>query len=207
MGGKQALGKIFGVCVLCLCLIGILPTLAHTEQILYGVTFNNQLITINTTTGAGTLVGNLNSPMFAFGLGTRGNKLYAYDQVNDRIQELNPLTAQTINSINIGAGHLIGEGGLTFRSDGIGFLSQSSGSVGQLFSFDITVPNSTPITVINGLVPSMDGLDFNSSGVLYGIQQWQTVLQNGTGLYTINTSTGATTLVGNTGLTDFDLAG
>ncbi len=186
---------------MCALFLLLIPARGQTET-LYGITFNEQLITINTSTGLGTLVGNLDTSMAAFGLGTRNGNLYAYDQVADRIRQLDPLTAHTLNTINIGAGHLVGEGGLAFRSDGIGFLSQSSGNVGTLFSFDITVPSSQNISGVNGLTPSMDGLDFNSADVLYGISQ------ESSDFYTIDQTTGTTTFIGSTGFTDADgLAG
>ncbi len=164
--------------------------------VLYGITFGNQLVTINPVTGVGSLVGNLSSPMAAFGLGVRGNQLYTYDQTADLIRELNPFTAASIGSIDIGAGNLSGEGAIDFRaSDGIGYLSSSAGGVGRLFSFDITVPSSTPITAVAGLNPSLDGLAFNSSNVLFGISQGATQLVN------VNQLTGTTTVVGNTGIT------
>lgn len=182
-------------------------------EILYGITFSStipsteQLITIDTSTGAGTLVGNLDTQMQSFGLGTRNGGLYAYDQDADLIRQLDPATGHTLNSIDIGAGNLVGEGGLTFRSDGIGFLSESIGAVGTLYSFDITVPSSTNISGNNGLIPSMDGLDFNSADILYGTNQVTPGGLATRGLYTIDQTTGATTLIGDTGITDNDLSG
>jgi hypothetical protein len=165
-------------------------------ELLYAVTFGDQLIRVDTATGAGALVGPLSSPMAAFGLGFRGPNLYTFDQTADLLRQLNPPTGATVASINIGVGNLAGEGAVDFRGDGIGFLSQSSGGTGQLFRFDITVPGSTPITGPGGLIPSMDGLAFAPDGTLYGIRQ------GGGALYTINPTTGATTLVGLTGLGD-----
>lgn len=169
---------------------------ANAAEILYGITFGNQLIRIDTATGIGTLVGPLDTPMAAFGLGTRVGRLYTFDQTADRIRELDPNTGATITTIDIGVGNLIGEGSLTFRNDGIGFMSRSSGGVGDLFSFDITVPSSTAITPPGGLVPSMDGMDFSPGGLLYGLSQ------DTSALHTIDQATGATTLIGDTGLDD-----
>ena len=179
----------------------LIPARGQTET-LYGITFNEQLITINTSTGLGNLVGNLDTAMGGFGLATRSGKLYTFDQTADRIRELDPLTAHTLNTINIGVA-TIGEGGITFRSDGIGFMSRSSGGIGTLWSFDITVPSSTNISGDDGLRPSMDGLDFNSADALYGITQ-SSNLYGSHKLYTINQTTGATTLIGDTGITDND---
>src|ERR1043165_8498907 len=87
-------------------------------QIFYGITNGNQLITIDPTTGAGTLVGPLSSNMQSTGLGFRGNTLSAWDTVTNQLQQLDPATAATVATINIGV--VAGGGGdLTFRSDGM----------------------------------------------------------------------------------------
>lgn len=157
---------------------------------LYGITFNNQLITINPTTGAGTFVGNLDSSMLAYGIAVRNGNLYAYDQTADLIRQIDPATGHTLSSINIGAGGLVGEGDLAFRSDGIGFLSTSGTSI-ALLRFDITVPSSSVVSTERVL---FDGLAFNSSDVLYGMSQG--VTDGSSTLYTFNQTTGATSLVG-----------
>jgi len=177
----------------------LIPSGGQTET-LYGITFANQLITIDTSTGVGTLVGNLDTPMSAFGLGTLYGNLYTFDQESDRIRQLDPLTANTLNTIDIGVS-TGGEGGLTFRSDGIGFLSRSSGLVGTLWSFDIPLTSTTNISGDDSLNPGMDGLDFNSTGVLYGISQSFSSYGSHK-LYTIDQTTGITTLIGDTGITD-----
>lgn len=164
---------------------------------LLGITFNEELIRINTTTGAGTLIGVVPTNLDAFGLGFRGSRLYTYDQNADRVRELNPATGAILATIDIGTGDLTGEGAFDIRNDGSGFLSVS-GVLSQLFSFDITVPSSTPITAPGAFSPSMDGLAFDSSGVLYGLSQGSTDGGNSK-LYTVNQTTGATTLVGSLG--------
>jgi hypothetical protein len=51
----------------------------------------------------------------------------------------------------------------------------------------------------------MNGLGLNSAGVLYGIQSsGHAVLAFGTNLFTLNTLTGAPTLVGDTGFDKFN---
>ncbi|MSU78566.1 MAG: hypothetical protein EXS16_10785 [Gemmataceae bacterium] len=164
---------------------------------LYGITVStNELITINTTTGAGTLVGPLSSSMNSWGIASRANQLYAWDGTASRLRELNPATGATVNTINIGAiPGPFGEGDLTFRSDGIGFLTAQPG-IGQFWRFDPTVPNSTLVGTIN---PPMDGLAFDAKGILYGLAN------GGATLHTIDPVTAVTTLVGNTGITGFGL--
>jgi hypothetical protein len=173
-----------------LAVVTMVPAVAQAQQVLYAVTFSDELLSINTSNGAGTLIGNLDSGMAAFGLGDRGTSLYTFDQIADRVKELDPLTGATLNTIDIGVA-TVGEGAITYRSDGIGFLSRSSGSTGTLWDFDITGPSSN---TIGGLNPSMDGMDFDGSDVLYGMSQ------TSASLYTINQANATTTLVGNSGL-------
>jgi hypothetical protein len=62
----------------------------------------------------------------------------------------------------------------------------------ELFSFDVTVPNST---LVNGaLGTTFDGYAFSPTNVLYALEQ------GGQRLHTINPATGTATLVGNTGI-------
>src|ERR1051325_2678749 len=183
-----------------MALVGV-STGTAGAQTLYGVTYSPpQLITINTATGAGTLVGNLNPAIIADGIAFRGAKLYVMDGTSQNIYEINPATGATLATINIGAPPgSFGEGGMAFRSDGIGFLIGFSPT--PLIRFDITVPSST---VIAPVVPAfiLDEMAFNASDVLYGISQSTGLPFNdvSTQLYTINQATGAMTLVGPSGI-------
>jgi hypothetical protein len=187
------------VCLAMMC--GLITPGTAKADLLYAVTFDNELLSIDMSTGKGALVGNLeDSPVGAFGLSDRGTSVYTFHQHKGRIKELDLATGGTLATIDIGV-DTGGEGALAFRSDGIGFISRSWGSTGQLWSFDITVPSSTAITVSGGLDPCMDGLDFDGSDVLYGISP------STDSLYTINQSTGATTLVGATNVSSGSYAG
>lgn len=178
---------------------------AKAVQTLYGINStatdgSGFLFTIDTNTGASTLVGPLSSSMGAFGLGIRDNKLYTYDQIANPqvIRQLDPLTGATVNTINIGTPQLIAEGDLTFRSsDGIGFLTSVFGPnsvVAPLYSFDITVPS---YTYIGSMGIFMDGLEY-WNGTLYGLSQNYTDPPKK--LYTINPTNAALTLIGSTGV-------
>jgi len=163
---------------------------------LIGITFDDELISIDTSTGAGTLIGNVDTLIAAIGLSTFGGKLYTFDQNADRVQELDPLTGSTLNTIDIGSLNIIGEGSMAFRSDGLGFLTDTHGGVGNLFSFDITTGTRSLIGGYEVLNPSMDGLAFDSSDTLFGLSQKYS------GLYTINQGTAKTTFRGASGVTD-----
>jgi len=178
----------FHAAVAALAGLAVAAGTAHA-QTLYGITITgNELITINTSTGAGTLVGPLSSNMNAFGIAFRGNKLYAFDDVADRLRELNPATGATVNTIDVGI-TISAEGDIVFRSDGLGLLSAQGPP--SLYRFDVTAPNSVLVGPLN---PPMDGLAFNAAGVLYGLRD------NGSALYTVDPATASTTLIGNTGI-------
>jgi hypothetical protein len=174
-------------------LLALAPGLAKAET-LYGVTYTGgQLITIDPTTGAGTLVGTFappaNSPT---GLAIRQpNQLFVLSDTTQLLYQIDPATGSVLSTINIGMppGALL-EGDLTFRSDGVGFLALSF-PVFQLWTFTPTAGSAALVGTCN---PGMDGLAFNSAGVLYGLDEGCDKL------YTINPATGATTLIGNTGL-------
>jgi hypothetical protein len=167
---------------------------------LYATTFQapDQLLSVDPTTGAGTLIGNM-STIFPFGLADRGTELYTFDSFDaNSIVKIDPATGNTLQKISINPPGITGEGGLAFRSDGLGFLTSAFGAAGQLWSFDIATASSTYIGPVS---PSMDGLDFNGSDVLYAIDQGLFTAALPYDLYTIDQTSGATTLVGSTGVT------
>ncbi|MHC4642535.1 MAG: DUF7901 domain-containing protein [Planctomycetota bacterium] len=179
--------------------IRINPSAPSTQSYkLYATTFQaiDQLLSINPTTGAGSLIGNM-STLSPFGLSDRGTELYTFDKASDgnSIVRLDPTTGNTMYRIDINPQNITGEGALAFRSDGTGFLASCSNDYGNLWSFDITVPISTHI---GGFQPSMDGLDFSPGGVLYGLEQG--TLSPTYKLYTIDQTTATPTLVGDTGV-------
>jgi hypothetical protein len=168
----------------------LVPAAAQAAPVLYGITFlGNQLITIDIATGAGTVVGPLDSSMGAYGLGTVGTDLYTFDQTADLLRELDPATGDTLGSVALGIGNLIGEGAIDFRSDGTGFLTTASPGP-NLYSFT-TAGGGTLIGTTSQVI---DGLAFDSTDTLYGL------IQAGANLVTINQATGALTVVGPTGL-------
>ena len=193
----KCVSKFLWAAAVCVFLLG--ATSVETKAAtLYWVTFGDQLITIDTTTGAGTLVGSLDTGMAAFGLSDRAGALYTFDQTADVVVQLDPATGASLATFNIGV-TTVGEGGIAFRSDGIGFLSRSAGSTGILWDFDITGPSNN--LVDSSLNPSMDGLDFDGSDVLFGLSQ------SSGDLYTINQTTGVTTFIGDPGVSASGLGG
>ncbi len=166
------------------------PACADT---IYGITNDDNLLKINTSDPtAATAVGTLDTVSASLGLFFNGSSLYVYDTNNNVLRQINPATAATVSTINIGLAALPGEGDVAFQN-GVGFLAStdapdgSFSTTGTLFRFTLT---GNSATVVSAAIPQLDGLAFSSTGTLYGLSQ------GGAALYTINTSTGVATEVG-----------
>lgn len=133
-----------------------------------------------------------------------GNDLYVFNQSNDTVSKVDPTTGNVLTTYNLGALgiNVTGEGTFAMHSDLTGFTSSSSGSVGTYYRFDLNA--STASLIGSGI--SFDGVDYAPNGILYGLTQSATTL-GGSQLRTINTVTGATTLIGSTGIEGEALAG
>jgi len=177
-------------------LVLIIAGLSHAD-FLYAVTMDDELLSLDPVTGAGSLIGILDTVMSSFGLASRGEAIYSFDQQTNRLRQLDPQTAGTLSTIDIGA-TIVGEGGIAFRSDGTGFLASSFYTAEELWSFDMSVPDSK---IIGTLDIGMDGLAFNEDDILYGLSQMSY------DLYTINPVNAELTLVGSTGLTSQTILG
>jgi len=162
-----------------------------------GVTFlDNQLISIDTTTGAGTLIGPLGTAVSPFGLANVNGKLYTFDSNADVITQLNPATGATVATYSIGIGPVLGQGGLAFQSSTVGFLTSALdptkfNPVNDLYRFDLATGTSTLIAHTSD---TLEAIAFGPSNMLYGLGKLDG------DLYAINPSTGAMTLVGNVGV-------
>lgn len=156
----------------------------QASSLLLGVNFSNQLIRIDPATGASTLIGALDSPMSPFGIANRNGQFYVYDQIADLVRRIDPATGHTLQSINIGAGHLVGEGDITFDAAGNGYLAVSSG---EFFRFDVVTGTSTLIS--SSLPLNVDGMTF-VGGTLYAFTDFTSA-----NWLTINPITGAVTVI------------
>lgn len=180
---------------------------ASTNDSLFGITFfTNQLITIDTTTGEGHLVGNIGANVSGYGLAAYQNKLYTFNPNDQTIDQLNVTNGTIVSSKATGTMNLQGEGDLAIRSDtGIGFIASAFDEAGNpthpLYTFDVTT--GTAAFVANTAV-TLDGLAFDSNNTLYAIGQGDV---NGgdpaagdATLYTVNQATGALTTIGMLGV-------
>ncbi len=187
-----------------LIISGIVVSAWTTQSIvcadsLYAITNDDNLLSVKTSNLAATAkVGTLDTVAASLGLFLDGSSLYVYDTNANVLRQINPLTAATIGTINIGLAAVPGEGDVAFRN-GVGFLAStyapdgSFSTTGTLFQFTLSANSAS---VVSATIPQLDGLAFSPAGVLYGLSQ------GGAALYTINQITGAATEVGTgTGIT------
>jgi len=166
---------------------------AGATPVLFGITFDgsvagDRLVRIDTRTGAGSPLGSTGAAMAPFGLGSRGNVLYAYDQRADLLREIDPTDGHVVSQTPIGAGNLAGEGSLEFAPDGTGRIATAGTTSGSLWRFDLETGTASLVT--GHLAPSLDGLAFDPmTGTLYGISQ------AAYGLYTVDPLSGTTTMI------------
>lgn len=177
--------------LLTLALATVAPVAARADYLLGITYFGNQLVRIDPTTGAGALVGNLGTNVAAFGLAQRGGNLYTFDSVDSTVRQINPTTGAAGSAINVGMPAVLGQGGLAFRADGIGFVSSalnpsSFAPENDLYRFDIATGTSA---LVGRSSTALAGLAF-LGGTLYGIGKTDDTL------YTVNQTTAALTAVG-----------
>jgi hypothetical protein len=174
-------------------------TNAQSAARVYAVTFWDRLfITIDTNSGAGTLITNL--PVSPSDLAERGGKLWLFSagSTAEWLTQVDAWTGAVLGQKPFAGSINGGEGALDFAADGTAIAAKSSEGTGTLFRIDMALTNVVPITADGGLVPSLDGIAFDADGVLYGLNQNNGGLFT---LYTVSTNTGATTPVGSLGIT------
>jgi hypothetical protein len=189
------------VCAVALVVVGLSagPVGAQsTVQDLYAITSDKKLLRLDLDTGAGTLVATLNVVGSPYGLAslklphgesaglwtvTTSNLLYRVDPYSGRVLVTNVL-----------AGPTTGSGGLAWRhflSDRA-FIAQTLNSTGTLIRLDYSTGT---LVVVGALSPPMEGLDINDQGTIFGLSAGSSP-----GLYFINATNAATTLIGSLGL-------
>ena len=165
--------------------------------------FGNQLIAVNTTTGVGSLIGPLSTPMSPLRPGVGRQQPLHVRLDRRRSRRINTATGATQATFNIGLrpGALLGQGGLAFQNGSVGFLTSALDpstltNANDLYRFDIGTGKST---LIAHTAVALEAIAFNAGGVLYGLGKADGLGGDGN-LYTINTANGTMTLVGNVGV-------
>lgn len=150
---------------------------------LYGIT-GSQLIQINTTTGAGTLIGNHGTGCNALDADNAGN-LYA---LSSNLYLINKTTAAATLIGPLGSG-LSSAGDLAFDASGNLYASFTNGNLGR-----VNVSTGAGVNVGPFGFSAVWGLDW-CDGILYAITASGQLLN-------VNPSTGAGTLLFNTGISN-----
>ena len=185
--------------------LGLVGNSAHSQQTLYGITFPGTLITIDTTTGKGTIVNPATAAgngVEAMGLAFHPNgKLYTFDRSTVSFFELS-----TITGLKVGGGKLatfpppgtpvLVPGSIAFDNAGLGYFMNGSvpgfgGSLGErAYTFDVTLPSPamTQLSLTGTGYPR--ALAVNSFGGLFCYDE-----QND--LYSVSKTTGSKTLIAN----------
>ena len=173
------------------------------DGLLYGISnASNSLITINTTTGAGTLVAGLSGPMSGRNAPdvtfTSDGTLYTWSEASpDRLNSVNTTT---------GASTEIGPNPLSTFQFGLGADSTDTvyakNGDGMIYTVDKTTGATT--FVVDIIEPGSccqfdNAFAFDSSDVAYTIDRIGGGSSVGD-LYTIDLTTGAATLIGTTGV-------
>ncbi len=176
--------------------VGLLARPSQADTVLGVTLFDNQLISINTTTGTGTLVGSLSTSELPYGLASANNNLYTFDSTADVIRQLNPATGATQATLPIGIPPVLGQGGLAFQSSTVGFLTTALNPTtfnvaNHLYRFNISTGTST---LVGSTSDTLEAIAFSPGGTLFGLGK------NDGNLYTVNPATAALALVGNVGV-------
>lgn len=163
----------------------------HCDGTLYGVNRSsdgqpNQLVTINTSTGAATVVGPLSQEPSDAGLtfGADGRLYMAQVNVPHDFFRVDPATAVLTTIGPLGANVQLT--GLAGRADGSIFGFDRTGD--QLVTVNTSTGAATAVGPVSTPTLNLVGLDFDTSGTLWGIA-------NSGAIVTFNTSTGADTQV------------
>ena len=145
---------------------GVAQTIPPGNQMLFGLTFfKNELITINPTTGEGTLVQNASETISGYGLATYQERLFTFNPNTNTLDQLSTIDGQVVQRTDIGVSGLRGEGDLAIRSDtGMAYLASAFDSDGNpthpLYTFNVNLGVAS-VKLTNTPV-ALDGLAFDS---------------------------------------------
>ncbi len=189
------------------------PLSAQTSggnQVLFGLTFfQNQLVTVDASTGQASVVGTASENITGYGLATYQNRLYTFNPNMNEIDQLSMIDGHVVSRTPFSVTGLKGEGDIAIRSDtGIGFLAsaldQNGNPTHPFFGFDIRTGTAAKL---GNTSAAIDGLAFDQSNTLYAVGQGDNgdtgmndPAQGTATLYTVNQLTGALTSVGALGV-------
>jgi hypothetical protein len=192
---------------------GQTPTPTPTPSpVLFALTLvQNQLGTISTTDGQGTVVQTSDDNLSGYGLAAYQGGLYTFNPNRSEIDQLSPIDGHVIARTAFSVTGLKGEGDLAIQpTTGVGYLAsaldQNGNPTHPFYTFN--VQTGVALMVGNTSV-AIDGLAFDQSmiPVLYAVGQGDDgdsdandPTQGNAMLYTVNQLTGALTAVGPLGV-------
>jgi hypothetical protein len=166
------------------CVLGVSAKGMAQWPALIGVTFDEEIIRIDPSTGIGTLIGTLPTNANAFGVSYYDEKLWVLDQTADQLLVLDPATADilyTLPIVGFSMNGISSEGDFEISRAGIGYFIEAGGEFNML---DIETGFADERTARGP--DNIDGLAFAPNGVLWALQM-------GGDLYTVNPQTVAFT--------------
>lgn len=152
---------------------------------------SNSIITINLTSGAGTLVGSTGLSGPVADLAWSGSVMYGWSEGTDDLVTINLAT---------GAGTIVSDSGVGTSGDSMSFVGGVlyGALAGTWYSINTTTGIPTAIAPVTGV-----GGNANGGTTQPGTNVFFSSANDGN-LYTINVATGVGTLVGNPGIPNFD---
>lgn len=162
------------------------PVQAQTtpsDQVLFGITlFQNELIRVDTTTGDGTLVGDIDAQESGYGLATYNGNLYTFNPNRGSIDELSKIDGRVLSSVPFSVAKLSGEGDIEIGPTGVGYLASAFDSTGApthpFYSFNV---NTGVATFVGNTSVVIDGLALSGGTLpitLYAIGQGEATSGN-----------------------------
>lgn len=158
--------------------------------------FASNLITINRTNGAATVIGAFGTtvPDLAF----FGNTLYGWSRATNSLSTINLATGALTSVGASGLAAFSQGGGLAINGAGQGFVSITGTTPGTLDSVNVATGAGTTGPAITGAptTDSMLAMAFSPAGVLFAVNSNRSGSPTTNFLVTINTATGAVTSIG-----------
>lgn len=180
------------------------------KQVLFGLTlFENQLVTIDTTTGQATIVGSVDENVNGYGLAAYQDSLYTFNPNRGEIDQLSMIDGHIVSRRAFSVSGLRGEGDIAIRSDtGVGFvasaLDENGAPTHPFYGFDI---HTGVAAKLGNTSVAIDGLALDENQTLYAVGQGDNgdagtndPTQGTATLYTVDQLTGTLTPVGSLGV-------
>jgi hypothetical protein len=168
----------------------VLALAAASDNLLYAVASNGDVLQLTVTPPTLTTLGNIGAH-FVAGLEYSGGQLYAIDEATDALStiQLAPVVQTTIGVIHVGSpsGPVLDIQGADLAQDGAGLWYLWTNGTQALYQLDVTTAVATQVGPAGLGAKTGLAFDYQGGNVLYGASRPLDTLQ------TIDTATGQTT--------------